>query len=339
MATKSNFKHLTPGKRGPSILTKTFLLGAFTLISYIGMNTFVGTPKNDFGNPSRIQEAGYSEQSNSGIPKAVDLPVFMTDENGCYKTREQDTLTTVAMVLDIPPTQKNLETLATEHGVPDINLIHPDKLFCPIDEELLSNDVCYTAEPGEGLYTIMQKLGIPWENLILFAEDNNIDNIHTIPDGKEFKCYSITKDGENVGYIVSSQDIGFMLTYYNPIRGDVNCNTDCKFTGSGERVLEDDLVTKVGDWWDPEQNYGWTAAPLEYPFDTQFKLIIPTGEILTLEKQDNGGAIIVTGEGLIRLDILYDDGLGPDDLGWSLPQSREGYTLNGEVPKTEEPTE
>ena len=110
---------------------------------------------------------------------------------------------------------------------------------------------------------------------------------------------------------------------------DINCNSDPKFTGSLDRVIEDDLETKAGGWYDETKNMGWGAAPLEFPFGTKFYIIMKGGIVVVIEKHDNGGGIVTTVEDVIGLDVMYDDGKRYGDQGYNGPRTSDGQSILG----------
>ncbi|MEM5878815.1 MAG: hypothetical protein QXF12_08135, partial [Candidatus Aenigmatarchaeota archaeon] len=111
----------------------------------------------------------------------------------------------------------------------------------------------------------------------------------------------------------------FYLTYYNPLRGGINCDEECEMTASGIRIITNG--EKRTDYWFDGRR-GGVACPQEYPFGTIFK--INDIEFVCI---DRGGAIINGKQ--TRLDILYDDGMRHEDKGYKNPTSHDGRKLAG----------
>ncbi|MBU5690048.1 MAG: hypothetical protein QXM68_02280 [Candidatus Aenigmatarchaeota archaeon] len=117
----------------------------------------------------------------------------------------------------------------------------------------------------------------------------------------------------------------FKLTYYNPLRGGINCDDDCTRTANGTRIIGDDGNTISEYWFDGKK--GGVACPPKYPFGTVF--VIP-GYDIQFVCIDRGGRIVVE-DGVVILDILYDDGKRKGDNGYDHPKASDGTVLSGIV--------
>ena len=113
----------------------------------------------------------------------------------------------------------------------------------------------------------------------------------------------------------------FSLTYYNPLRGGINCNNDCTTTANGTRIIHDGKP--ITDYWFDGRR-GGVACPKEYSFGTIFNI-----RDIELVCIDRGGAIN-NDNGKIRLDILYDDGIRTPHGGFNNPKTYDGVTLAGD---------
>ncbi len=162
------------------------------------------------------------------------------------------------------------------------------------------------------------------------ADFTNINSQSVVQEQSMNSEQSVDVEVQNAQY-----DLIVQPFYFNPIRGGVNCNDDCRFTRSNVRVLEDDYKTPFGPfWWDPSLNEGGAACP-ENMLGYTLEALLPNGEKATFYCFDTGGDIIEfteNGQPVIRIDILYEDGYGPDSGKiWNHPKTAEGYKLTDDL--------
>ncbi|MBU5688107.1 MAG: hypothetical protein KQA41_01250 [Candidatus Aenigmarchaeota archaeon] len=111
-----------------------------------------------------------------------------------------------------------------------------------------------------------------------------------------------------------------VFSYYNPLRGGINCDDDCRYTASGKRILDDKNNPISSYWWNGED--AGVACPQNYNFGTVFEITFPDGTKSKFECIDRGGQIIEENN-ITRLDILHNDGNGP----YSWPVTKRGYRI------------
>jgi len=113
------------------------------------------------------------------------------------------------------------------------------------------------------------------------------------------------------------------LSYYDPTKGGINCDSDCAHTANGTRILDDYGNPISGYWWNGE--YAGVACPPEDPFGTRYVIDFDNEKII-LECIDRGDAIVKEGE-VYRLDILHYDGVPIGE--YRQPVTKHGRILAG----------
>ncbi len=129
------------------------------------------------------------------------------------------------------------------------------------------------------------------------------------------------------------EHVAVLFTYYDPTKGGKNCDWDCAYTASGERVL-DNYNKPTGPWWWNGTSAG-VACPPEYEFGTIFYVKFPDGTEGKFTCIDRGGRIktetLPNGKRVVRLDILhYDDKRCGNRYCW--PVTKGGHTISGSIP-------
>lgn len=108
------------------------------------------------------------------------------------------------------------------------------------------------------------------------------------------------------------------FSYYNPSKGGINCDGECKYTASGIKILNEKNEPTGEYWWNGEM--GGVACPKNYPFGTIFEVHFPDNTTGVFVCIDRGGKV-KTYDGIVRLDVLS---LRP-------PRTSGGYKFLGQT--------
>ena len=197
---------------------------------------------------------------------------------------------------------------------------------------------CATVKSGDTLYSILsEQLGLAYSNKLAaeVVELSKLENASTIYAGQKIICPASAREEKYDVLGNEGKDVILYLSYYDPGRGGINCNSDCTTTASGRKVLEPDIKTMIGQWWDAKEAKAWVACPGQFPFGTTFDVIVPGGYEAQFTCVDRGGAIIIRDNTKIVLDILYDDGFdchageGTQCDRFGGPSAENGVRLSG----------
>jgi hypothetical protein len=124
------------------------------------------------------------------------------------------------------------------------------------------------------------------------------------------------------------QTVNVRFSYYDPTKGGINCDQECRHTASGEEIL-DIYYNPMGPWWWDGDSSG-VACPPEYPFGTVFYVKLPDETNAEFTCIDRGESIVIENENgtkITRLDILHFDNKGCGKK-YCWPETTRGYKIN-----------
>ena len=180
------------------------------------------------------------------------------------------------------------------------------------------------------LQAVQDANGIPTTNLpfelengILYCTSSIADKIQNFGIISKGSLEEVTEEAvaESSGAGRSDNKINVDFTYYNPDRGGINGMGNYNITASGRNIKD--------WWWNENNNTGGVACPMQFPYGTTFTLDLSNGEQVKLTCIDRGGDIIIEDDGLVRIDILHNDGITCGDCKkYSAPETKKGVVLN-----------